>query len=356
MQKTNGLKESTITTYRLNLEPMNGFKPLEKWKKDDAVKYILKLQETSKPSTVENAKIIMKLYFKWLGKPEIVADIKIKTIKNSLKREDILTVEDVNKLIESTPSTLYKSLIAFLFESGCRINEALAIKVKDIQETDRGMIISIPQTKTGNDYRRILCPFSSGYIRNHITYNALDPDNKLFYLSDVAAWKHLRQIGEKSGIGKPVSPHKFRHAQATDMVLRGYQDGIINKKLGWTNDSKAAARYKHIADEDVINATADMAGTDIPKPVLANLKQAEALKIADASLQLSKLNEENAELRELIEAGKNTWEDLQAEAYQKDKELEAMELRLKNMESMLHNPALILAVADGLKAKMGKVK
>jgi integrase len=279
------------------LTPMSEFKPLDEWANGDAIKYILKLQKTSKPSTVEAAKIIMKVYFKWLQKPEVVANIKIRNIKNNLKREDILTIEDINKLIETTDSHRYKALIALLFESGARIGEIVKIVADDIQETDRGLVISIPQFKTGNDYRRVLCIFSAQYIRNYKSYCALNKNDILFDISEPAAWRALKKIGEKSGIGKPVTPHKFRHAQATDMVLRGYQESVIRKKLGWTADSRMIARYQHIADDDVINATAEMAGSDIPKQPITNLKEAEALKIADASLQLSKLNEENAELR-----------------------------------------------------------
>lgn len=297
-QKSNGLKDSTITNYKMYLAPMNDFKSLDEWDNADAIKYILKLQKTSKPSTVEAAKIIMKVYFKWLQKPDVVANIKIKNIKNNLKREDILTIEDINKLIETTDSHMYKSLIALLFESGGRIGEILKIKAKDIQETDQGMIISIPQFKTGNDYRRVLCIFSAQYIRNYISYCALNKNDTLFDLSEVAVWRVLKKIGKKSDIEKPISAHKFRHAQATDMVLRGYQESVIKKKLGWTGDSRMIARYTHIADDDVIDATIEKAGGAIERKPLTTLKQPESIKIADASLQLSKLSEELQEVRE----------------------------------------------------------
>ncbi|MFZ3170333.1 MAG: tyrosine-type recombinase/integrase [Candidatus Methanoperedens sp.] len=320
-QKSNGLKDSTITNYRMYLTPMNLFKSIDDWTNDDAIKYILQLQKTSKPSTVEAAKIIMKVYFKWLQKMEVIANIKIKNIKNNLKREDILTIEDVEKLIETTDSYMYKALIALLFESGGRIGEILKIRAKDIQETDQGMIISVPQFKTGNDYRRILCPFSAQYIRNYISYSAVNKSDILFDLSEPAVWRFLKKIGKNSEIDKPVSAHKFRHAQACDMVVRGYQESIIRKKLGWTGDSRMIGRYTHLADEDVITATLEKSGSDAKRKPLTQLKQPEAIKIADASMQLSKLSEENQEL-------KVNQEKLTQEMAKRDAEMETMKRQM----------------------------
>ncbi|NJD76282.1 MAG: hypothetical protein FIB08_04195 [Candidatus Methanoperedens sp.] len=325
-QKANGLKASTIVNYNAYLTPMNEFKNLDKWTKKDAIRYILKFRETKKPSTVETAKIIMKVYFKWLKKLEIVDDIKIKNIKNNLKRDDILTIDDINTLIKATDSHLYKALIALLFESGGRIDEILNILVKDIQETDKGMIISIPQTKTGNDFRRILCVFSAGYIRNYLSYCALNKEDKLFNLSKVAVWRFCKRIAKAANINKPISAHKFRHAQATDMVLRGYQESLIKKKLGWTDDSRMIARYTHIADDDVINATAEMACSSIDKKPIEIIEKAESFKIADASLQLSKLSEENEALKAKLAEYEKKFESKMAD----------IETRLKGFQVIEH--------------------
>lgn len=157
------------------------------------------------------------------------------------------------------------------------------------------------------------CCLSAGYIRNHLTYSGLT--DRVFDLTDVAVWIMLKKIAEKAGIEKPVSAHKFRHSQATDMVLRGYNDSIIRKKLGWSQDSKVVSRYTHLCDNDVIDATLAMAGTEIPKKPIETMKQAESLKIANASMQLSKLSEDNkaltAEILEMKEQRKSFEADME---------------------------------------------
>lgn len=295
----NGTRESTIAYYRSILNQANKFKKLPDWSKDDVNNYFLFLKNKDKESSIQIRKAILKRFFVWAGKGEIVQHLHIKMPKMPLKREDILTVEDINKMIDSTENHMYKALIAFLFESGARISEVLALKVDDITESDKGMIISIPESKTGKGYRRGLYVYSAQYIRNHITYAGLSRGDRLFPITKGQAWKIVKEIGKKAGIKKPISPHKFRHAQATDMVLRGYQETIIRKKLGWVGDSRMIARYQHIVDEDVINATMEKTGAAITKQPLANIKPAEPLKIADAAMQLAKLQEEVNELQDM---------------------------------------------------------
>jgi integrase/recombinase XerD len=259
--RVNNLAEGTIRYYSAILKDVNKFKNLEKpWIKEDVDKYVLSLKGKNKENSIETKKTIIKKYFQWCSREDIVKHLQINRPKCSLKREDILDTTDVSRMIDATESPLYKALISFLFESGARIGEVLRLKFNDIQETDEGMIINISATKTGNEYRRNIFPTSTQYIRNLIMYANLSDKNKLFYVTENAANRMLKKIGKKAGIKKPVSCHKFRHAQATDMVIRGYQESIIRKKLGWTDDSRMIATYTHLVDDDVINATLEKSG------------------------------------------------------------------------------------------------
>lgn len=301
----NGRSDKTISSYMETLKNAEKYgdligKPLDTWNKEDITSYILDIQKVYSPSSVELKKTHIKHFFKWMGKEEMTDHIKIKTIKCNLKREDILTVEDVNRLIEGTDSHLYKALIAFMFESGARIGEILAIRVKDVQENDMGMIVGIPQTKTGNDIRRVGCPFSSQYIRNMLSYLPVSKDSKLFDISKEGVWIYLKKLADKVGIDKPISAHKFRHAQATYMVLNGYQESNIRKKLGWTGDSEMIARYIHMVDDDVINAAFEKSGGICTPKKILELNQPESLKIADSQLTISRLIEENRRLAEKL--------------------------------------------------------
>jgi hypothetical protein len=205
-------------------------------------------------------------------------------------------------MIEATESHFYKAFISFLFETGCRISEARSLKVKDFYDTDQGMIVHIPTRKTAAGYRKVILPFSSQYIRNLKTITNMKKDDTLFKMSEGGIYGTLKEIAKEAGINKPMSCHKFRHAQATDLVKRGYNEAIIRKKLGWSPTSGMIARYQHLNDEDVINATLENSGklpqTAAPR---TEIREADKVTLVDAAMQFSKLTEENQTMKEEME-------------------------------------------------------
>ncbi len=180
--------------------------------------------------------------------------------RSKLRPEDILTPEDVDKLIDATPSHFYKCIIAVLWETGCRIGEARTLKIKDLRETDSGLIVSIPTLKNDFPCRNMVLLYSAQYVRNYLAYSGKIGDDIIFDVERSTIHIMLQKIKKNAGIAKPVSPHKFRHARATQMVKQGYQEAIIRKMMGWTPTSPMIANYQHLCDSDVINAQIAMNG------------------------------------------------------------------------------------------------
>ncbi len=296
--KINGVSGSTIEYYTSVLKDAATFKALPGWSRDDVNAYFIALREKNKPSSIELKKGVVKKFLIWSGRKDTVEHLKAKMPRNNLRREELLTVDDIDKLIEVADSPLWKGLIAFLFETGCRIGEAVRMKVSDVQETDKGLIASITTTKTDAGIRRTLLIYSATYIRNHLNYSGLDKSDSLFGVGDEWVRLMLKRFAKKAGIDKPMSPHKFRHASVTYAALKGYNEDIIRKKYGWSANSTVPSRYLHLIDEDVIDAELAKEGNGFTPRTIQNIKQAESLKIADASMQLSKLSEENQELKE----------------------------------------------------------
>lgn len=307
-----GKAKSTIYGRKHLLENLDKIKPIQEWTKDEIDLYLFELIQKQKPATVEYAKITLRSFFSFLGQPEKIKHIKRKTTECPIDRDDLLTDEEINAMIATTESPLYKALMAFLRESGARINEVLPIKVNDVMETDKGMIIKVHQTKFGVDKRDVLCYFSGQYIRNLITYLGLGkndylfrsretPDKPLYYGT---VERMFKKIGKKAGITKPCHPHTFRHACATDLVLQNYAPALIKKGLGWKPSSKAIDRYTHVVDEDFINARLQRLGGVVPKPDTPQeqkLKQADEIQIADDKTLLRRLAVENQELHKMKE-------------------------------------------------------
>lgn len=299
-QAANGLSPKTILYQESILRKLESFKNPDHISKKDLMDYFEQIKKEFADSTFATNQIVIKKFFKDCKRAHMVDWIKIKKPKEKLKSDDILTTDDINAMLQATDSIYYKALIAFLFESGARFGELQLLKYKDFIETSDGMIVNIPTTKTAAGFRKVILPFSSQYIRNLRTYTAGSQEDKVFHIKHWQSDEKLQEIGKKAGITKPITPHKFRHAQATDLVKRGFNEAIIRKKLGWTPTSPMIARYQHLNDNAVIDATLQNTGKLPITAALTEIKEAEKITLVDAAMQFSKLTEENRELNDRI--------------------------------------------------------
>ena len=110
------------------------------------------------------------------------------------------------------------------------------------------------------------------------------PEDVVFSVGNWASNDMLSKIATKAGITKPVNCHKFRHAITTAIVQPGYNEAIIRKKLGWSPTSGMIARYQHLNDEDVINATLENTGKLPQTAPRTEIKEAKRLTLVDAAM------------------------------------------------------------------------
>ena len=286
----------TIKNEKWVLNTIDRVKPLETILKDDLLNFF---NDFDKPqNTLLLFQTITKKYFRAIGKPELVEWIKKTKVKDTLHPNDILTSDDVNRMLQATDNHYWQAIIAFLFETGCRISEARALKYGDFTESDHGMIVNIPTSKTAAGLRKVILPFSAQYIRNLELYSGASKKDAVFKIQDWQTNNMLRKIGKDAGITKPISAHKFRHGQATDLVRRGYNEAIIRKKLGWSPTSTMIARYQHLNDDDVINATLENHGKlPISASIKSELIEADKINPVDTGMIIQKQAVELEELR-----------------------------------------------------------
>jgi integrase len=293
--KANSKAENTVKTYSFVLKALNNFKPIEQITKNDLIEFFNKLNGTDETRRSYQAKI--KKFFTDNEKAELVEWIKLIKPKEKLRVDDVLTADDVNKMLDSTNSDYWKAWIVIAFESGARFSEIRALKYKDFKETNEGLIVDIPTTKTASGFRRMLLVLSANYFRNLKVYTNASADDIVFPLKEPWTLTILKEIGKKAGITKHVNPHAFRHASATLMVQQGYNEAIIRTKLGWTKTSSMIGRYQHLNDNAVVEATLRNNGKIPSKIIMSEIKEAEKINLVDAGMQLTKLSEENLQLK-----------------------------------------------------------
>lgn len=285
-----GLARNTIKAYKLVLTALNAYKPLESIQKDDLIGFFKQFKGTD--SSRQLYVVIAKTYFKSIGKPEIASWMTVKKPKESLRSDEILTAEDVNKMIGATDSLYFKCLLALLYETGGRIDsELLQLRYSDFLQTEKGIVLTITTKKTDAGFRKMLIPLSENYYINLRDSIEHKPGDKVFTLKYRQTFEIIQEIGRRARITKPFHPHAFRHARATDEVRKGTQEAIIRKMLGWTANSGMIARYQQLNDEDIIDAQSN--GTK--KAIRAELKIVEK---ADITPVYEAIKQENASLRQ----------------------------------------------------------
>lgn len=308
--RMNDLSKQTIKNVKRSLELLNDFKPLDECTQEDITAFVISLNGKYKPSSLQIRKINIKQYFKAQGRADLVDHIKIKKIYNEIDNSKLLTVDDINHLIEATASLKYKAIWATLWESGARINEVLAIERKDMIETDHGFEVKIFSSKTadrtGNGSRKLLLIESAGHIRNY-QIESTSSDPRLFPVGYDSTIRALRKAGK--AIGRPgIYPHIIRHSKATALVMEGVQESIIRRQLGWTPDSPMIKRYIHLNDDDLIKNQLQRAGIkkeDIVQSI-GLIKPTESMvdKLQEANVRQA------AELDELRAAQKKSEEQM----------------------------------------------
>ncbi len=233
--------------------------------------------ETISVWTKHDKKVILKRFYKWLfGKdeeyPKRIKWIKSREPKNNILPEDLLTDEEVLKLIDATNSLRNKAFIHTLYESGARLGEMRSLRIKDITFADKLTSIMV-KGKTGQ--RRIPLIASTGFLANWINIHPYknDPDSSLWIALREShhMTKHsinsrtikdiLQNAAKKSGIKKRVNPHSFRHARATDLAKK-LTEAQLKQFFGWVQSSRMASQYVHLSGRDLDNAVLKIYGIE----------------------------------------------------------------------------------------------
>lgn len=302
MKQAQGIESEGIKRYKNILCELNSYQKIDQVTKSDLVKYFNRSEWNKKADSTKNLHmIIIKAFFREAGKPDVASWFKLKKLRETISPEQTLTPDDINKLLEVADNPYDKALIAFLYDTGCRISEAQRIKWKDLQDTTDGIIVSIPTKKTNAGYRKVILPFASQYLKNLQIYSYGKPEGLIFNLAYRTHHQRMEKIKVKSGIQKPFTCHKLRHAAATELVLQGVQEGIIKKKMGWSPSSPMIARYTHPNDDAVIQATLKLQGKERDTRKPTNITQPEKLTLTDAAGHMFKLEEENTTLKAQME-------------------------------------------------------
>jgi len=215
--------------------------------------YILDLEKKGlAASTVSRNVASMKAFYLYLlksGKVETDPTEHLKAPKVEKKIPDILSVADINKLLEQPGERTSKGLrdramLELLYATGIRVTELISLKVGDINR-------KMDYIVCGDRNRERVIPFGSkakealdnymGAARQDLIGNKecemLFPNCSGESMSRQGFWKLLKQYVKQAGIQMEITPHTLRHSFAAHLVDNGADLHVVQEMLGHSDIS-----------------------------------------------------------------------------------------------------------------------
>ena len=173
---------------------------------------------------------------------------------------DILTPEEVARILDVTTNIKHKALLSTIYSAGLRVSEAVHLSARDIDSAN--MRIFIRQGKGFKDRNSILARKNLLLLREYWKlYHPMDwlfpgPDpSKPLSVRTVQAVFHVAI--NQAGIKKRVSVHSLRHAFSTHLLNRGANILQIKELLGHES-IQTTSKYLHLTHAQVLGVTSPL--------------------------------------------------------------------------------------------------
>lgn len=231
-----------------------GNKPMEELTLQDARNFILeKRYSGAKASTCNfyNSSICF-LYKHVLHIPW--DQDTVPRMKLDKKLPEILTLEEIEKLIETATDIRNKAIIALLYSAGLRVGELVRLRPGDIYMST--MQVYISESKNRSDHWTILSQRALDLVTEY--WRSYPVKRDLLFVANKGARTPLtvsgvetmlRIIGNEAGI--EVHAHMLRHSFATHMIENGVDMPFVQAMLGHKCYASTEV-YIHVSNKAVM--------------------------------------------------------------------------------------------------------
>ena len=195
-----------------------------------------------------------------LRQPEAHLDIPMAKVPKRLPQ--ILSREDVSRLIEASASLRGRTLLTATYAAGLRVSEVCALQLTDIESAPDRMCLKVRQGKGGEDRYTLLSPrlldALRRYWRDHRPRNWLFPNASGSAPIDVSTAQRMYCAArDAAGIPREGGIHTLRHAFATHLLEAGVDLPTIQHLLGHGYIS-TTMRYLHLARSHLTGTTSPL--------------------------------------------------------------------------------------------------
>jgi len=246
---------------------------INKLKKGNSVK-----GKPFKQNTLHDYIRILKPFLLWLIENEYsnLPEKKIRKIVSpsvdyrTTEPDEILTVEEIERLLQGCQNTRDRALLATLYESGARIAEIGRLRWRDVCFDDYGVRLYIDDQK--NQKRRFarltlstqyLAIWKSDYPEDLLDDAPIFSSFKGGPMGYVTMTRSIQRAAKFAGITKRVNPHLFRKSRITHMIAQGYQESVIKESMWGNVETSMLRTYIQLAEKDIDNEFLKQAGVKV---------------------------------------------------------------------------------------------
>ena len=250
--------QSTIQTYTFFIADFINFHtktPIEELTNRDVELFIETVFIERKYSVSSQRQFIsaLKIFTTFCPQTKI-NDLSLERPKKSRILPNILSQEEVLKIIQLTRNLKHRAIIVLLYSSGLRIGEVTSLLLKNIDILRRQ--INVEGGKGRKDRFVVLANTFLPLLQNYLStfkpafYFVEGLEGKKYSQSSIR--KFLFNSVQKAGISKKVTPHTLRHSYATHLLENGVGLRHIQELLGHAKPETTMI-YTHVAKKDLLD-------------------------------------------------------------------------------------------------------
>ena len=263
--------ELTIKSYQLDLTDFFGYIESKKINyltitNHDVRGYLKYLDSCNlKNSTISRRISTLRTFYNYLVDENIVENNVFHNVKNpklEKKLPNYLTSEEIDKLfnIRLTKPIDYrnKAMLEIIYATGARISEITSLELKQINFEECIIRVTgkgkkdriIPIGNTALEALKLYVYNYRAFLVKNVTCDYVFLNKNGTKISRQGFFKILKDLANKSGINKEISPHTLRHSFATNLLNNGADLRVIQELLGHEN-LETTEIYSHLQNKKI---------------------------------------------------------------------------------------------------------
>ena len=182
-----------------------------------------------------------------------INDLVLERPKKSRKLPNVLSQEEVLKIISSTQNLKHRAILVLIYSCGLRISELVNLELTDFHIQRKQLVI---KNGKGRKDRYVsladsFIPLLSNYYHSYKPKFYFVEGQKGGKYSTESVRQFLKKSCVKANIKKTVTPHTLRHSYATHLLENGVDIRYIQSLLGHAKPETTMI-YTHVRRKDLM--------------------------------------------------------------------------------------------------------